>query len=73
MLVKKAKFDPTNPECHKDLRFMLDFRMLNSITKTPSVFKLIPKVSEYLTALQASTIYSCVDMRSSYHQIPLAP
>ena len=50
LLVKKAKFDPANPECHKDLRFVVDFRMLNSITKTPSVSKLIPKVSECLAA-----------------------
>ena len=73
LLVKKAKFDPANPKCHKDLRFVVDFRMLNSIMKTPSVSKLIPKVSECLAAFQASQVYSCVDMRSSYHQIPLAP
>lgn len=52
-------------------RFCTDFRALNSITRV-DVYPL-PLIQETLEQLGTSRYFSTVDLKSGYHQIPIAP
>jgi hypothetical protein len=49
------------------LRFCIDYRKLNSITKL--MFYPIPLVEETLEALEGATIFSVLDLEAGYHQV----
>ncbi|XP_076041323.1 uncharacterized protein LOC143025482 [Oratosquilla oratoria] len=62
---------PLVPVVKKDgfLRLCLDFRGLNKVIENDR----FPLPNLLLRSLGKSTIFSCIDLRQGYHQIPLAP
>ena len=52
------------------LRFCIDFRKLNSLTRKDS--HPLPRIGETLDSLVGSTIYSTFDLTSGFWQVPLA-
>ncbi|KHJ98185.1 integrase core domain protein, partial [Oesophagostomum dentatum] len=50
-------------------RFVVDYRQLNSITKTETY--LIPNIQEIVDLTSGKTFYTKVDFKSGFHQIPL--
>lgn len=52
------------------LRFCIDFRRLNEITKADSYP--LPRVDMSLDALAGATFYSCMDLVSGFWQVPMA-
>ncbi|KIH54937.1 hypothetical protein ANCDUO_14914 [Ancylostoma duodenale] len=50
-------------------RFVVDYRKLNSITKTETY--LIPNVQEIIDLTAGKTYYTTVDFKSGFHQIPM--
>ncbi|XP_025830531.1 uncharacterized protein K02A2.6-like [Agrilus planipennis] len=54
-----------------DLRFCVDFRRLNNITHDE--VSPLPAIHETLKAIGKSTIFSTIDLKSGYWQIPMDP
>jgi len=52
-------------------RCCIDYRQLNSVTKK-DVYPL-PRVNDCLDAMATATLFSTFDLRSSYHQVQVAP
>ena len=52
------------------VRFCVDFRKLNSITKGYSFY--LPKIDDILNDLRGSQFFSSLDLASGFHQIPMA-
>lgn len=52
-----------------DLRFCVDFRRLNAITKTDRYP--IPLIDELIDKLRGQSIYSTLDLRDGYWQVPM--
>jgi len=53
------------------LRCCIDYRKLNAVTRK-DVYPL-PRVNDCLDAMASATLFSSFDLRSSYHQCPVAP
>jgi len=53
------------------LRCCIDYRKLNAVTRK-DVYPL-PRINDCLDALASAKIYSSLDMRSSFNQLPVAP
>ena len=51
------------------LRLCVDYRSLNNIT-TKDLFTL-PNISDIIQDLRGSSVFSCLDMKSGFHQIPM--
>lgn len=49
--------------------FVVDYRQLNSITKTEKC--LIPSIQEIIDLTAGKSFYSKVDFKSGFHQVPL--
>ena len=52
------------------LRFCIDYRRLNSVTRQDSYP--LPLIDNCLNALSGSSWYSTLDVRSGYYNIPIA-
>ncbi|OIR56707.1 MAG: uncharacterized protein A8A55_2544 [Amphiamblys sp. WSBS2006] len=52
------------------LRMCIDYRRLNNVTKKESMP--IPRIDETIDRLQEAKIFSAIDLKSGYHQIPMA-
>ena len=52
-------------------RCCIDYRQLNSVTKK-DVYPL-PRIDDCLDAMSSATLFSTFDLRSSYHQVQVAP
>ena len=59
------------PKPGGEIRFCVDFRALNKITKT-EIFPL-PRIDDTLDALAHAEYFSTIDLAAGYWQIPLAP
>jgi len=55
----------------KSLRCCIDYRQLNSVTKKDAYP--LPRVDSCLDAMSSATLFSTFDLRSSYHQVVVAP
>ena len=53
------------------LRCCIDYRQLNSVTRK-DVYPL-PRIDDCLDAMSSATLFSTFDLRSSYHQVEVAP
>jgi len=53
------------------LRCCIDYRQLNSVTRR-DVYPL-PRIDDCLDAMASATLFSTFDLRSSYHQVLVAP
>ena len=53
------------------LRCCIDYRQLNSVTKK-DVYPL-PRIDDCLDAMSSASLFSTFDLRSSYHQVEVAP
>lgn len=52
-------------------RFCIDYRKLNRVIKQNSYP--LPNIDDILTSMHHSTVFSCLDLKSGYWQIPLDP
>ena len=52
-------------------RFCVDYRKLNRVIKQNSYP--LPNIDDILTSMHQSTVFSCLDLKSGYWQIPLDP
>ena len=55
----------------KSIRFCIDYRRLNAITRKNSYP--IPLVQDVFDAMAGAKIFSTMDLRSGYHQLTMAP
>ena len=55
---------------HGSLRFCIDFRKLNSLTRKD--YHPLPRIGETLDSLVGSAIYSTFDLTSGFWQVPMA-
>lgn len=53
------------------LRCCIDYRQLNSVTKKDAYP--LPRIDDCLDAMSSATLFSTFDLRSSYHQVVVAP
>ena len=53
------------------LRCCIDYRQLNSVTKRDAYP--LPRIDSCLDAMASATLFSTFDLRSSYHQVVVAP
>lgn len=53
------------------LRCCIDYRQLNSVTKKDAYP--LPRIDDCLDAMASATLFSTFDLRSSYHQVVVAP
>lgn len=53
------------------MRFCVDYRPLNSVTKKDSYP--LPRIDESLDLVSGSSLFSSLDLRSGYWQVPLSP
>ena len=63
--------DPNKPAGPVQYRLVLDFRYLNSKTKTVAYF--MPTIRQIINRIGAKKFISKIDLRKFYHQIPLHP
>ncbi|XP_016139829.1 RNA-directed DNA polymerase homolog [Sinocyclocheilus grahami] len=59
------------PKKGGQLRFCVDYRRLNEVTRKDSYP--IPRVDESLDLVAGSSWFTCLDLRTGYWQVPLAP
>ena len=59
------------PKPDKSLRFCVDFRRLNAITKRDRYP--LANIHEIFDLLEGSTVFSTLDLKSSYHQMAVHP
>jgi hypothetical protein len=57
------------PKADGSIRFCVDYRALNSVTKKDGY--LMPKVDDNLSALKGSMFFTSLDLSSAFHQIPM--
>jgi len=57
------------PKKNGKLRFCIDYRPLNNITKKNAVQP--PAVDDCLQQMTGCSIFSCIDLASGYHQVPI--
>lgn len=69
VLVPKKALDPDNPLEEKRYRMCIDYRKLNALTK-PDSFPL-PNMQDALDSLGQSRVFSIIDLRSAFLQLPL--
>ncbi|CAL9687324.1 unnamed protein product [Knipowitschia caucasica] len=60
-----------NKKNNQKMRFCVDYRPLNSITKKDSYP--LPRIDESLDMVSGSSWFSSLDLRSGYWQVPLSP
>lgn len=73
-VIKPSKSEWSNPiflvkKKDGSMRPVVDYRELNKITE-PDVYP-IPRIDEYLDSLGKATIFSTLDLKSGYWQIPM--
>ncbi|KAE8738339.1 hypothetical protein FOCC_FOCC016181, partial [Frankliniella occidentalis] len=61
------------PKKNKGLRWVVDFRKLNSLIQEPDSSYPLPKINPMITKLGGATILSTIDISDAYLQIELAP
>lgn len=54
-----------------DFRICVDYRRLNAAT-TPDRYP-VPHIHDFASGLQGTRVFSRIDLRKAYHQIPVAP
>ena len=59
------------PKSDGSTRFCVDYRKLNSVTKRDSYP--LPRICDIMDTLGRSKIFSTMDLKSAYHQIPVHP
>ena len=59
------------PKSDGSPRFCVDYRKLNSVTKRDSYP--LPRICDIMDTLGRSKIFSTMDLKSAYHQIPVHP
>lgn len=67
MLVPKKE----NDKGEKQQRLVVDFRRLNEVTETETFP--MPDLEEEISRMAGSKIFSTLDLKSAYHQIPMNP
>ncbi|KAL7883614.1 hypothetical protein SRHO_G00012720 [Serrasalmus rhombeus] len=63
--------DMVNKKKSQKIRFCVDYRPLNSVTKKDSYP--LPRIDESLDLVSGSSWFSSLDLRSGYWQVPLSP
>ena len=59
------------PKSDGSTRFCVDYRKLNAVTKRDSYP--LPRICDVMDSLGQSKIFSTMDLKSAYHQIPVHP
>lgn len=73
--IVKPSFSPWSspvvmvPKKNGELRFCIDYRLLNAIT-VRDVYPL-PRIDDFLDHLGGATVFTCLDLKSGYWQIPV--
>jgi len=57
------------PGAEAKLRFVIDFRNLNNVTKR--VAWPLPLISDYLTKLGSGKVFSTLDLTAAYHSMTM--
>lgn len=61
------------PKKNKGLRWVVDFRKLNSLIQTPDSSYPLPRINPMISQLGGATILSTIDISDAYLQIELSP